>query len=332
MKSMIRITVAAVATLAMALLTSATADARGSGGFHGGGGGFHGGGGSFHSSGGGGGGFRGGGSYHGGSGVIVHDHTGGSGGGGYRNPGNYGDRGGGGYGGYGGGHYYGGGYYNGGYYPYFWRPGYVYGAYDPYYYGYGYGYGGGYYAGTGYGAYSTAPTTPIWYLGAGLFGTRIMSQKNTPEQLNSGGGVSIYGGLHIGPTLSLEFGWMGSMHNPATVDVGNGPQKDYLVLNAFTADAKIHFRNAAGGGNGAIVPFVEGGVGLYSLGSQAYGINSSGAGFQLGGGFDWNLSEHLTLGLRARYHGISMQPPDGVMGSNVYISAATVEGSLALHF
>ena len=49
-----------------------------------------------------------------------------------------------------------------------------------------------------------------------------------------------------------------------------------------------------------------------------------------GGGFDWWVGDHFTIGLRARYHGISMQPPD--QGSNVYISAMTVEGSIALHF
>jgi hypothetical protein len=271
--------------------------------------------------------------------VIVRDHSGGSYGGGYRNPGSYGGNGGGGY--YGGGRYYGGGgYYNDWYYyhPYwYWRPGVAYGVYDPYYGygGYGYGYGG---YGDGYGetanGYYAPSRSPTWYLGAGLFGTRILKQTNTPENLNSGGGLSIYGGLHVGPTLSLEFGWMGSMHNPATVDTGTGPVKDYLVINAFTADAKIHFRNA---GSGSIVPYVEGGIGLYSLGSQHLGTNSSGAGFQLGGGFDWMLGPHLSLGLRARYHGIAMTQSPDVMATSpgngqVYISAATVEGALSLNF
>lgn len=167
-----------------------------------------------------------------------------------------------------------------------------------------------------------------WYAGAGLFGTRILDQAGGSEQLQSGGGLSLWGGLHVNDVLSLEFGWMGSLHNPATVNTWYGPETDFLVLDALTADARFHLRK---GEQGSVDPYVQAGLGFYALSSEHLGLDSVGSGFQLGGGFDWYAVDKLTLGLRVRYHGIAMGPPDG-RENDVFISAATVEGSVAVHF
>jgi hypothetical protein len=169
------------------------------------------------------------------------------------------------------------------------------------------------------------PTT--WYMGLGLFGTSILDQTGGPEQLEGGGGLSLWAGLHVNEVLSLEVGWLGSFHNPAEVATWYGVDTDFLVLEGVTADARLHLAR----GNRGFVPYLQGGVGLYFLGSEAFGMDSVGTGFQAGGGFDLWLGPQVTLGVRGRYHGISMGPPDG--GDNdTFISAATVEGSLGVHF
>jgi opacity protein-like surface antigen len=171
-----------------------------------------------------------------------------------------------------------------------------------------------------------APRPATWYLGIGLFGTSILDQTGGPEVLDSGGGVSVWAGVHLGQVLSLEIGWLGSFHNPAEVGIWFEPDTDFLVLEGVTADAKLHL--ARGGG---LDPYLQGGVGLYFLGSEHFGTDSVGTGFQLGGGIDFWLGPHVTLGLRGRYHGISLGPPNGGI-DDTFISAATFEGSLGVHF
>ena len=168
-----------------------------------------------------------------------------------------------------------------------------------------------------------------WYGGFSLLAMELIKQSGGPEQLDSGAGFSLFGGWHATERLSLELGWLESFHNPARVDGWYGPDVDYLVLDGWMLDARIHL----GGGreSGPFDPYVQGGLGLYALSSQHFGLDSIGTGFQLGGGFDYYLGPNFSFGARARYHGISMGPPEG--GSDdLFISAATVEGNLTIHF
>jgi opacity protein-like surface antigen len=199
------------------------------------------------------------------------------------------------------------------------------GYYGPYY--------GPYYA-PGYYAPAPPPAAAVrtytrpstFYMGLGIVGTSILEQSGGPEELEGGGGVSLWAGLHLNQALSLELGWLGSFHNPTGIGTWYGDDTDYLVLEGVTADARLHL--SRGGG---FDPYLQGGVGVYFLGSENFGMDSIGTGFQLGGGFDIWVGNAVTLGLRARYHGIAMGPPDG--GDNdTFINAATVEGSIALHF
>jgi hypothetical protein len=171
------------------------------------------------------------------------------------------------------------------------------------------------------------PQPQWWYVGVGLVGTSILDQSGGPEQLQSGGGVSAWVGVNVARQLSLELGWLGSFHNPATVDTGYGPETDWLMLEGLTADAKIHL-----GRPSAIDPYVQGGVGVYFLGSQHAGYaDSVGAGYQLGGGVDLRVGPIVTLGVRALYRGMAMGPPDATV-NDTFIHALTFEGSVGLHF
>lgn len=165
-----------------------------------------------------------------------------------------------------------------------------------------------------------------WYGGIGLSGTRILDQRGGPEQLDHGGGISLFGGIRVADRLSLELGWLGSLHNPHQAYTVYGPETDFLVLEAVTADAKVHLERS-----GNLDPFLQGGVGFYFLGRETLGLDSVGTGFQLGGGFDYYVAPRLALGLRVLYRGIAMGPPDGGE-EDVFISAVNVEGSLGIHF
>ena len=174
--------------------------------------------------------------------------------------------------------------------------------------------------------YTVAWYPANWYLGFGLVGTRIIDQQGGPEQIRSGGGVTLWAGLRINDRLALELGWLGSYHNPATYNTWYGTETDFLVLEGVTADARV-FLNRSGNFD----PYLQGGLGVYALGSESFGLDSVGTGFQLGGGFDYWLGTNVTFGLRILYRGIAMGPPEG--GANdVFISAGLAEGSVALHF
>jgi hypothetical protein len=172
----------------------------------------------------------------------------------------------------------------------------------------------------------------LWYAGVGLVGTSILDQSGGPQQLETGGGVSAWVGLNLSRVVSLELGWLGSFHNPATVSTWYGPETDFLVLEGVTADAKVHLMR------GPITPYLQGGVGVYSLSSQHGSVfDSVGPGYQLGGGVDLAAGPFVTFGLRALYRGIAMTPPhadsfDTMSTGTSLIHAATFEASVAFHF
>lgn len=166
-----------------------------------------------------------------------------------------------------------------------------------------------------------------FYVGGGLVGTKILSQNGGPELLQDGLGLTGYAGIRLSRVLALEAGLTGTAHNPETVDVGFGPEVDYLYLKAGTLDAKIFFNTENPNGQ----PFVQGGVGFYLLDSAAFGTQSVGTGFQLGGGYDFFIGDALDLGLRALYRGIAMGPPQSDQ-NDTFISALSLEGNVTLHF
>ena len=165
------------------------------------------------------------------------------------------------------------------------------------------------------------------YVGGGLVGTRILSQQGGNELLEDGAGLSLYAGLRVNRSLALEAGWVGTLHNPVAVNTSFGEDTDYLVLNGFTADAKVFLGSA----NPKMQPFVQGGVGLYLLDSTYFGTQSVGTGFQAGGGVEIGLGRHVDLSLRGLYRGMSMGPPNQAE-SDTFVSAMTLEGNLSFRF
>jgi len=202
---------------------------------------------------------------------------------------------------------------------------YYYHRYPRYRSGYSYGYSYG---------YATASVAPVispvsWYIGLGGMGVNVMSQEGGPEPLENGGGATLFLGVRLSRMFGLEVSWLGSFHNP-TQDKWLGDGEDFITLEGFTADARLHFAGCANLA-GCLDPYLTGGVGLYALGSDRLGLDSVGAGFQVGGGFDYWISQSFTIGVRARYHGIAMGPPDA-QEADVFLHTASVDGNIAFHF
>jgi hypothetical protein len=187
------------------------------------------------------------------------------------------------------------------------------------YYGHGHGHGRGH---VGVAFYPSG-----LYVGGGLVATRILHQKGGNELLSHGAGINLYGGLRLNPHLALEAGWTGTLHNPARVNTVFGPDVDFLVLNALTADAKVYLDASSPN----MEPYIQGGVGLYLLDSEYFGTQSLGTGFQLGGGFDIHLTDFTNLGLRALYRGMAMGPPDAAY-NDTFVSALTIDGTITFKF
>ena len=165
------------------------------------------------------------------------------------------------------------------------------------------------------------------YMGGGLVGTRILAQDGGNELLEGGGGLALHAGIRVNRLLALEAGWMGTLHNPVAVNTGFGDDTDYLVLNGFTADAKVY----VGSSNPRIEPYLQGGVGLYLLDSSYFGTQSVGSGFQAGGGVDLHVGSRIDIGARALYRGMAMGPPEQDF-NDTYVSALTVEGRINVRF
>lgn len=168
---------------------------------------------------------------------------------------------------------------------------------------------------------------PGLYVGAGFLGTKILGQSGGAEILEDGAGISLFMGIRLSPQLAIEGGVSSSLHNPERVQTAFGSDVDYLILNGATIDAKIFFP----GQNANLTPYAQGGVGLYLLDSDYFGTQSVGTGFQLGGGFDFEVGTGVDLGLRALYKGISMGPPNTV-DDDTFISALSAEATISLRF
>jgi hypothetical protein len=95
-------------------------------------------------------------------------------------------------------------------------------------------------------------------------------------------------------------------------------------LEALTLDLKILFFR------GPIQPYVTIGAGGYLLGDN-FSIFAEGGGYQLGGGIDFWLGAHISLGLKAQYRGVGLVDYDS-QKDNTYLSLFTGAANLTLRF
>ncbi len=168
---------------------------------------------------------------------------------------------------------------------------------------------------------------PGWYLGFGAHGTAFVRQTGGPEVLQRGAGASLFGGFHLVPRATLEFGWTESFHNAADIETGFGTQVDYLVLDSWTIGSRVYLRGMASD----VSPYLQVGLGLYALSSEYFGLESSGTGFHIGIGSDIWLNDFLTIGGRIRYRSIALGPPSANY-DDTFLTTTLLEVGIGFHY
>lgn len=170
-----------------------------------------------------------------------------------------------------------------------------------------YGYGGR----PGYGGAPPPPRVGQWgfrhrvhgYMGGQAGGMFVLAQVTdyTEGYLSHGGGAGLFGGLRLGPFVSLELNWTISFHDDALTQ----KYLDSLYLMTVTADAKIHIPTY-----GPVEPYFQAGVGFAYIGATYYdctacdSIFAKGPAFNVGGGMDFWLGPWFSIGGRILYRGL----------------------------
>lgn len=163
------------------------------------------------------------------------------------------------------------------------------------------------------------------YVGAGMVGSGVLHQTGGDDLLGHGYGLSLYAGLRAHQSLAVELGWLGAVHEPE----GAFAADDFVVMNGFTADARVYLPVSHAGDGPPVDFYLQGGLGLYLLDNTYFGSLSTGSGFQLGGGMDINLGPHLQLGLRGLYRGMAMGPVEATY-TDTFVGAVNAEVNVTL--
>ncbi len=163
---------------------------------------------------------------------------------------------------------------------------------------------------------------PHFYLGIAPVAVGILSETGPNSYLSSGGGFDLFLGVRANKWFALELGWQPTFHKPEYDQFGQ--QVDRIGLQALTLDGKFYFVH------GPIQPYVTAGVGAYLLG-DSLDVFAEGPGFQVGGGVDFWIGPHFSIGLKLQYRGIDMIDVDPNR-DDTFISMITGAVDFAVRF
>ena len=167
------------------------------------------------------------------------------------------------------------------------------------------------------------------YFGTTGFVSLVLNQNGGAERLKTGAGYSFFGGLDFGRVVGLQLSYTSSSHNPSA---GCDPiyevcSPSVLSLEMVTADLRLHLPTGT-----HFRPFVQAGIGPAWIGRGEYLSDAVGAGFDVGGGFEYYLGRFFTLGVDALYRGVRLNDYAVETGGDTTLGILSIEGSLALHF
>lgn len=137
------------------------------------------------------------------------------------------------------------------------------------------------------------PYTPVFHFGIGLNGNSVMSAEGDSgesrpsfvEGLGDGAGFDISFGWRLSDFISLDFNWLMSFHD-------GGVESNDASLASFGLDLRFFLADRSR----RVQPYIQAGVGGYVLGRDFEYETISGVGFQLGGGADFYLTQHVSIG------------------------------------
>ncbi|MCB9557577.1 MAG: hypothetical protein H6707_15825 [Deltaproteobacteria bacterium] len=199
-------------------------------------------------------------------------------------------------------------------------------------------YGGG-------GRYYGPRTTPRWgfrhrvhgYLGGQLGGFFVAAQVTDYDRgyMSHGGGGGLYGGVRLGPFVSMELNWGVSYHD----------RNDYwatyfdaMYMMTVTADLKLHVPT-----RGPVEPFFQGGLGFAWIGPtyvdawhDTVDVWAKGFTFRLGGGLEFFAGPWLSVGGRLLYQGLVFTN-DGFTGAPInkeknFVNGVSLDFFGTIHF
>jgi len=178
------------------------------------------------------------------------------------------------------------------------------------------------------------------YIGGQLMGIGAVAQSALEEDRylsRFGGGIGLFGGLRLGPHVSLEGNWTFALHDEA---LGDLPQADShsIYIMTVTADLKVHLPT-----DNPMEPYLQLGGGLLMSGgiylddreTDLPDSFSTGAIVNAGGGLDVWVTRHLSVGARVLYRGIALgEPRDYVQGQRFrnVVHGISVDAYAELHF
>jgi opacity protein-like surface antigen len=156
-----------------------------------------------------------------------------------------------------------------------------------------------------------------FYLGGGPAVVLVLNQTGPRRLISSGGGFHLTLGGRLGRHFGLEFNWSPSFHYHDPDYFGR--IFGLLRLTTLSFDGKFYPVS------GPIQPFLIFGGGAYMLGDR-FSLIAGGPGYQLGGGIDFWLTRHISVGVTVQYRGALLF--DDFFARGIYLSLFT--GSLEL--
>lgn len=176
------------------------------------------------------------------------------------------------------------------------------------------------------------------YVGGQLSAVAVLAQSTDYSEgyMGSGGGGGLFGGVRLGPFLSVEGNWSVSYHDDRAIEGDTlFVALDALYMMNFSVDGKLHLPTY-----GPIEPYLQAGVGFAYLGAtfasdyDGDSVLASGPLFNLGVGLDGWISPWLTLGGRILYRGLAFGEVNssGGAGHANYVSGLSFDVNMALHF
>jgi outer membrane protein W len=162
-------------------------------------------------------------------------------------------------------------------------------------------------------------------VGGGPVGNVFIVDSN--PDLNPGAGGYLFFDYRWSPQFSTQFGFMISDQDGTGISKGDD---DILLMGFPTFDLKFYMLSNPSRWD----PYALIGMGIYILteGSVSNGTKAVGIGANLGLGFDYYVSEKLSLGLGAIFRSIGLIDSTNSTNNGTALFPFTMLGNIAYHF
>jgi len=174
------------------------------------------------------------------------------------------------------------------------------------------------------------PYEPMFHFGIGINGNSVLSASGDSysgdsivEGLGNGGGFDIGFGWRMSDWVSLDFNWMMSFHD-------SGAQGNDATLSSFGLDMRFFLVDRSR----RVQPYIQAGIDADILGRGFDYPSIGGLGFQLGGGADFYLTQHVSIGGKILFRPAWLSDEDqyGPATTTGSITMLTYGADLKFHF